>query len=69
MAQVRKINFAEFTPTGDYMRDMAELARLMQIALDDVYDRLSSGASGNFTTADTPAKTVTVEDGVISDIA
>lgn len=60
------IRFETFRPSGDPNKDIQELARLLAIAHDHIYQNLPDGTTVEFTSGDTPAKTVTVTRGVIT---
>ena len=63
------VEVGKFRSTADQRKDVEMLATIVSRALLDIENRIpQKGVSGTFTSADTPAKTITVVDGVVTGV-
>jgi len=69
MAVQQKIKFENFRSSGNAQQDIQTLAGMLANAMQHVYDNLpAKGVTGIFVSADTPAKTVTITNGIVTKI-
>jgi hypothetical protein len=63
------VNFQNFRPSGDANKDIAMLQKLLAQLEQFMVSNLPDGKNATFKTGDNPAKTATVNKGVITNIA